>query len=136
MEIVEIAKLIIMGASLVLSFVCIILYFVSKKTKNKETKEKVEQAIDTTQSVLDVLYLVQNAVIGAEKNTHFTNAEKLTFATMNVKDSLIKQDKQVNDTLIADLIKNEIAVSQNVNSDEHQKMKCAELKKIEIMKEE
>lgn len=129
-------KLIIIGLNVILSLVCLILYFVSRKTKKKETKEKINQAIDTTQSVLDVLYLVQNAVIDAEKNTHFTNQEKFTYAITSVKDNLIKQNKEIDDTLIQNLMSNELAVSQNVNSDERQKMKHSELKKIEIIKEE
>lgn len=136
MDIMTTIKLIIIGLNVILSLVCLILYFVSRKTKKKETKEKINQAIDTTQSVLDVLYLVQNAVIGAEKNTHFTNQEKFAYAITSVKDNLIKQNKEIDDTLIQNLMSNELAVSQNVNSDERQKMKHSELKKIEIIKEE
>lgn len=136
MDIMAIIKLIIISANVILSLVCLILYFISRKTKKKETKEKINQAIDTTQSVLDVLYLVQNAVIGAEKNTHFTNQEKFAYAITSVKDNLIKQNKEIDDTLIQNLMSNELAVSQNVNSDDRQKMKHSELKKIEIIKEE
>ncbi len=131
-----IIKLIIMSASMLLSLVCVILYLISKKSKKKETQDKINSAIDTTQSVLDVLYMVQNAVIGAEKNTHFTNQEKFAYAITSVKDNLIKQNKEIDDALIQNLMSNELAVSQNVNSDERQKSKHAELKKIEIIKEE
>lgn len=135
-NLIESVKLIVMCASLLLSLVCVILYFISKKSKNKQTKEKINNAIDTTQSVLDVLYLVQDAVVCAEKNTHFTNQEKFAYAITNVKDNLIKQNKEIDDTLIQNLMSNELTVSQNVNSDEHQKAKHSELKKIEIIKEE
>lgn len=135
-SVVEKLKLCVYIASFILSLVCLILYFISRKSKKKETKEKLEQAIDTTQSVLDVLYLVQNAVITAEKNTNFTSAEKLAYATMSVKDSLIKQNKPIDDALINGLMSNEIAISQNVNSDERQKIKNSELKQIEVQKKE
>lgn len=135
-SLIETIKLIVMCASLLLSLVCVVLYFISKKSKNKQVKEKINNAIDTTQSVLDVLYLVQNAVIGAEKNTHFTNQEKFAYAITSVKDNLIKQNKEIDDTLIQNLMSNELAVSQNVNADERQKAKHSELKKIEIIKEE
>ena len=100
------------------------------------SQESLALAIDTTQSILDVLYMVQNAVISAEQHTHFTDQEKSAYAITSVKDNLIKQNKEINDALIQNLMSNELVVSQNVNSDERQKSKHAELKKIEIIKEE
>lgn len=92
--------------------------------------------MQTTQSMLDVLYLVQNAVIGAESNQNFTNKEKFNSAFIAVKNELFKQNKDIADDTLTDLIENQVVVSQKVNSDEKQKAKSDELKKIEIIKEE
>ena len=132
MDVFEITKLCVTGVSVILSIFMVILYLISKKAKRKEVKEKAQDALETTQQVFDLFYLVKNAVIGAEKNANYNAVEKFNFAFTAVKNELFKQNKVVEDATLTDMIENEIIVSENVNSDEHQKMKQSELKKIKI----
>lgn len=136
-DIVENVKLIVMIASLILSAVMVVLYIVSRVTRKKSTKEKVENALNTAQSMLDVLGIVQNAVIKAESHLNFTGQEKFDNAFISVKNELMKSNKQIDDKTLTDLIENEVVVSSVVNSDTlHRQKAKAELKKIEIVKEE
>lgn len=135
-SLIENVKLIVMIASAILSAVCVILYIISKCTQKQAVKEKTENAIKTTQSILDVLYMVQSAVISAESNKNFTNTEKFAFAEMKVKDSLLKQNKKIDDELLTSLIENEVNLSKKVNADEMHKAKSSDLQEIKIIKEE
>lgn len=132
MNYVEIAKTAITGASVILTLTMIILYFISKKAKKKETREKAQDALKTTQSVFDLFNLVQNAVINAEVNKNFSATEKFNTAFTSIKNELFKQNKSADDEILSTMIENEIALSEKVNSDERQKCKNTELKKIKI----
>ena len=132
MDYVEIAKIAISSASVILTITMIILYVISKKSKKAEIREKAKNALETTQSVFDLFNLVQNAVIGAESNKNFTASEKFNIAFTSVKNELFKQNKDIDDATLTNMINNEVVVSTNVNSDERQKQKNSELKKIEI----
>ena len=133
-SVIDNIKLIVAIVSTGLSLFMVLLYIISRVSTKKATQEKAINAMETTQSVLDVLYLVQNAVIGAESNQHFTNAEKFNSAYIAVKNELLKQNKNIEDDTLATMIENEVVVSQKVNSDARQKAKADELKKIEIIK--
>lgn len=132
MNYVEIAKTAITGASVILTLTMIILYFISKKAKKKEIREKAQDALKTTQSVFDLFNLVQTAVINAEVNKNFSATEKFNTAFTSIKNELFKQNKSADDEILSTMIENEIALSEKVNSDDKQKSKNTELKKIKI----
>ena len=135
MEILEIVKLSIIAFSILLSIVMMILYLASKHARKKETREKATSALNTAQSIFDLLNLVQNAVIQSDTNLNFTSAEKFNQTFISVKNELFKQNKNVDDTTLTNMIENEIVVSQHVNASDEQRAKTTELKKIEITEE-
>ena len=135
MDVLEIIKTAVTGASVVLTVCMIILYIISKHSKKVETKQKARDALETTQSIFDLFNIVQNAVIMADQNTNFSAKEKFNSAFMSVKNELFKQNKNVDDVILTDMIENNIVLSNKVNSDVNHKQKQTELKKIEIIKE-
>ena len=132
MNYVEIAKTALTGASVILTLTMVILYIISKKSKKVEIRQKAQDALETTQAVFDLFNLVQSAVIKAEANKNFSASEKFNVCFTDIKNELFKQNKNVDDATLTKMIENEVVVSEKVNSDERNKAKTSELKKIEI----